>query len=166
MSRMPAKPAPAKGAPPGFNTTIESVVSVHSILTASFYYYPSVKAKKFCITLHGLNFQPQKDFQLHVQSSINFILRVFLSDNGGQLLSVPQVLQSAKLYVYGIYRGMAFGRTTSHVSTSSCARLFASSFCCISSLHFCTISKILPSKPCTLIRRGKGCFIIQSLLIS
>ena len=95
-------------------------------------------------------------------------LEYFLSDNGGQLLSLPRVLQSAKLYVYGIYCGMAFGRTIPHVvvTTSSCARLFASSFCCIASLHFCAVSKILPSKTCTLIRRGKGCFIIQSLLIS
>ena len=62
MSRMPAKPAPAKGDPPGFITTIESVVSVLSILTASFYYYPSVKAKTFCISLHGLNFHVDKVF--------------------------------------------------------------------------------------------------------
>ena len=62
MSRMPAKPAPAKGDPPGFITTIESVVSVLSILTASFYYYPSVKAKKFCIAVDGLNFHLDEVF--------------------------------------------------------------------------------------------------------
>ena len=62
MSRMPAKPAPAKGDPPGFITTIESVVSVLSILTASFYYYPSAKAKKFCIAVDGLNFHLDEVF--------------------------------------------------------------------------------------------------------
>ena len=136
------------------------------------------RPERFSILLHGLNLHVdkvfcgtshKKIFNCMCRAQSFFVFRVFLSNNGGQLLSLPRVLQSAKLYVYGIYCGMAFGRTTPHVvvsCTPSCARLFASSFCCISSLHFCTVSKILPSKPCTLIRRGKGCFIIQSLLIS
>ena len=128
-----------------------------------------MKAKKFCIALHGLNFHLDKVFCGTSHKKILNCMCRAKSFFGGQLLSLPRVLQSAKLYVYGIYCVMTFGRTTPHVvvsCTPSCARLFASSFCCIASLHFCTVSKILPSKTCTLICRGKGCFIIQSLLIS